>query len=197
MAGCNNSSNKNFSKCYRQDNAESINIVGVYPSNKIENVLNCYGNGDMWVEFFIPEIVEIPSQKPDIETISEVHSCIEIISQRVIKTPTVAGYTPTNGNFISGEEIPSSECTHLTGRKLVIEGLLKQKIIYTAAVDEQSLHSASFAIPFSAFIIVPADTPLSQKFRITPYIEDIFAYSMSERNVFKNTTIFIKADKMC
>lgn len=197
MEGCNNQATKNLSKCYNPTNAENINVVGVYPRNKIENALNCYGNGLMWVEFFIPEIVEIPSQKPDIETISEVHSCIEIISQRVIRTPTVQGYTPTNGTPIPGNQVPNSECTHLTGKKLVIEGLLKQKVIYTAAVAEQSIHSASFVIPFSAFIIVPADTPLSQQFRITPYIEDIFAYSVSERNVFKNTTIFIKADKMC
>lgn len=99
--------------------------------------------------------------------------------------------------YIQGENIPNSECTNLTGRKLIIEGLLKQKIIYTAAVDEQSIHSASFVIPFSTFIIIEKDTPLSQKFRITPYVEDIFAYRLSERSVFKNTTIFIKASRIC
>ena len=66
-----------------------------------------------------------------------------------------------------------------------------------AAVDEQSIHSASFVIPFSTFIIIEKDTPLSQKFRITPYVEDIFAYRLSERSVFKNTTIFIKASRIC
>lgn len=190
MADCNVSTNKSFNQCYSSSSTERVNIVGVYPQNKIESILNCSGDTNMWTEFFIPEIVEIPIQKPDIEAIVEVHSCIEIISQRVIKTPTVIGQTQQN-------PIPNSECTLLTGKKLVVEGLLKQKVIYTAAVNEQSLHSASYAIPFSAFIIVPADTPLSQKFRITPYIEDIYAYSMSARNVFKNTTIFIKASRMC
>ena len=78
-----------------------------------------------------------------------------------------------------------------------IEGFLKQKVIYTAADDEQSLHSANFEIPFSTFIIIEKDTPLSQQFRITPYIEDIFVSRLSERSVFKNTTIFIKASKVC
>ncbi|MFR3499266.1 MAG: DUF3794 domain-containing protein, partial [Paraclostridium bifermentans] len=133
----------------------------------------------------------------DIEGIVEVHSCIEIISQRVIKTPVVTGYTGPNGVFVPGEDIPNSECTNLTGRKLIVEGLLKQKIIYTAAVDEQSLHSAHFTVPFSTFIIVEKDTPLSQKFRILPFIEDVFACMLSERSVFKNTTIFLKASKVC
>lgn len=75
----------------------------------------------------VPEIVDIPSQKPDIEDIIEVHSCVDIISQRVIKTPLVNGYTPVGQSPIPGEDIPNGECTNLTGRKLIIEGILKQK----------------------------------------------------------------------
>lgn len=176
---------------------ENINIVGGCPTNKIGRALSCAQDIDKWTEFYLPEIVDIPVQKPDMEGIIEIHSCIEIISQRVIKTPVVNGYTGSDGNFIQGEDIPNAECTHLTGRKLVIEGLLKQKVIYTAAVEAQSVHSASFCIPFSTFIIIDEDTALTQKFRITPYIEDIFACRLSERSVFKNTTIFIKASKIC
>lgn len=190
-----NTSYKFYDKCIIE--SEDINIVGEYPDNKIEKVLTCFTDTDKWTEFYLPEIVDIPIQKPDMEGIVEVHSCVEIISQRVIKTPVVIGYTDTAGNFISGENIPNAECTNLTGRKLIIEGFLKQKVIYTAADDEQSLHSANFEIPFSTFIIIEKDTPLSQQFRITPYIEDIFVSRLSERSVFKNTTIFIKASKVC
>ena len=190
-----NTSYKFYYKCIIE--SEDMNIVGEYPDNKIEKVLTCFTDTDKWTEFYLPEIVDIPIVKPDIEGIVEIHSQIEIISQRVIKTPVVNGYAGSNGVYIQGENIPNSECTNLTGRKLIIEGLLKQKIIYTAAVDEQSIHSASFVIPFSTFIIIEKDTPLSQKFRITPYVEDIFAYRLSERSVFKNTTIFIKASRIC
>ncbi|CEN22063.1 DUF3794 domain-containing protein [Paraclostridium sordellii] len=190
-----NTAYKFYNKCCSEN--DYINTVGVYPENKIEKVLSCFNDTDKWTEFFIPEIVDIPIQKPDIEGLVEVHSCVDIISQRVIKTPTVSGYTTTGGTLIPGETIGNGECTNLTGRKLIIEGLLKQKIIYTSLTDEQSLHSAHFTIPFSTFIIIEKDTPLSQKFRITPYIEDIFACSLSERSVFKNTTIFIKASKIC
>lgn len=189
-----NTSYKFYNSCCIDN--DHINTLGQYSPDKIEKVLSCFADTNKWTEFFLPEIVDIPVQKPDMEGVLEIHSCIDIISQRVIKTPVVNGYTQA-GNTVLGENIPNSECTNLTGRKLIIEGLLKQKIIYTAAVDTQSIHSASFSVPFSTFIIIEKDTPLSQKFRITPYIEDIFACRLSERSVFKNTTIFIKASKIC
>lgn len=179
------------------DTSNNINIVGAYPENNIERLLKCNQDSNEWVQFFIPEIIDIPSQKPDMEGIVGVNSCIEIISQRVIKTPEVTGYTNTDGVFIPGNYILNSECTKLTGRKLIIEGFLKQKVIYTALVADQSLHSASFCIPFSVFVIVEKDTPLSQSFRVYPYIEDVFACKLSERSVFKNTTIFIKVSAVC
>lgn len=179
--------------------SDQTSVVGVYPQNKIENVLNCLPSNanSQWVQFFIPEIVDIPAQKPDMESIVSVQSCVEIISQRVIKTPIVQSYTDDNNTCILSEDIRNSECTKLTGRKLIIEGLLKQKVIYTALRDEQSVHSAHYTIPFSVFVIVDKDTALSQNFRVYPYIEDIFTCKLSERSLFKNTTIFIKASKIC
>lgn len=190
----NNTSHTFYQNCC--DTSAHISTVGVYPENKLENILQCSPVTDEWVEFYIPEIVDIPVEKPDIEDIVSIHSYIELISERVIKTPTVTGYS-LNGVPVAGEDIPNSECTNLTGRKLIIEGLLKQKIVYTAAVPDQTLHSAHFSIPFSVFIIVAGDTPLSQNFRVYPYIEDIYACKLSERSVFKNTTIFIKASALC
>ncbi|MEG1132481.1 MAG: DUF3794 domain-containing protein [Romboutsia sp.] len=177
-----------YNHCCEQD--ENVNIVGLYPESKIENLLKCFPTNS-WTQFFIPEIVDIPSKKPDIEGVVSVHSDIHLISQRVIKTPVV-----TN-NKIPNYNISNSECTKLTGRKLVIEGILKQKIVYTAAVDEQSLHSAHFSIPFSVFIIISQDTPLTQNFKIDSVIEDVFTCRLSERSIFKNTTIFIKATPVC
>ena len=190
MLNCNYTSNTIYNfykKCCIND--DKINTLGVFPSNKIEKVLSAPGD-NKWTEFFIPEIVDIPIQKPDMEDVLEVHSAITIISQRVVKTPIVT-------SLASGQTASNSECTNLTGRKLVIEGLLKQKVIYTANVENQAIHSANFIFPFSTFIIIEKDTPLSQNFKITPYIEDIFACRLSERSVFKNTTIFIKASKIC
>lgn len=130
------------------------------------------------------------------------------------------------------EILSNEEGTCLTGRKLVIEGVLNQKVVYTANVATQSVHSAHFSVPFSAFIIPYANFEglkyvpnvevepgvfrdvfayygceddfviqpvLCEEFSVDAYIEDIFAYALDERTVFKNTTIFLlaKVSKVC
>ena len=123
----------------------------------------------------------------------------------------------------------NAEGTCLSGRKIIVEGTLKQKVVYTALVSTQSVHSACFEVPFSAFIIVyakfqdleiveditvvvdpdtcettvisgfpydPENPPvvdLCEEFKVDVFIEDIFACELDERNVFKNTTLFLKA----
>ncbi len=124
------------------------------------------------------------------------------------------------------EIISNEEGTCLTGRKLVIEGFLKQKVVYTANVSSQSVHSAHFTVPFSAFVIPYANfegltymenvevTPgvfknvfayygcdatltlqpiLCEEFSVEVFVEDIFAYALDDRTVFKNTTLFFLA----
>lgn len=63
--------------------------------------------------------------------------------------------------------LQNAEGTCLNGRKLIVNGLLKQKIIYTALVDEQSVHSAHYEVPFLAYIIPYA------KFECLTYEEGI------------------------
>lgn len=175
----------------------NISYVGEAAESVLTRALQCRPASDEWVQFYVPKILDIPTQKPDVEGIVSVNSCVEIISQRVVNTPVVTGYTRMDGVFVPGEDIPNAEGTYLTGKKLIIEGIVRQKIIYTALAADQPLHSASFVIPFSTFIIVGADEPLSQKFILYPYLEDVFACRLSERSVFSNNTLFIKAVPVC
>lgn len=181
--------------CFNNEIANTMNTIsthGVTSADKLASLL-ASNLDNKWVQFYVPEVIDIPTQKPDIEDIVSVTSCIEIISQRVVKTPVVTGYTNSTGTTIPGSTITNAEGTKLTGRKLIVTGVLNQKVVYTALVPEQSLHSASYSIPFSVYIIVDANTPLSQRFRVCSYIEDIWAIRLSERSAFKNTTIFINA----
>lgn len=163
---------------------EQIIVKGVCTQEKLENMLNGTDE-DTWTQMFIPEFLTIPSQKPDIEGLVSITSRIKIIAQKVIETPTPAAGSEEN-----------LEGTRLTGKKLIIEGVLRQKVVYTAEVAEQSLHSAHFDVPFSAFIVVPADTELTDRFRIQHCIEDIFACKLNKRQIFKNVTFFIKATRV-
>lgn len=127
--------------------------------------------------------------------------------------------------------IPNEEGTCLTGRKLIIEGVLRQKVVYTGLVETQSVHSTHNEIPFTAYIIPyakfdgltyeenitviddsssdpcqtitingfaydPANPPVvdvCEEFCVNSYIEDIFAYAMDKRTIFKNVTLFLSA----
>lgn len=53
--------------------------------------------------------------------------------------------------------IENEEGTCLSGRKIIVEGVLRQKVIYTALVPSQSVHSACFEIPFSTYVSVYAN----------------------------------------
>lgn len=127
---------------------------------------------------------------------------------------------------------PNAEGTCLSGRKIIVGGTLIQKIVYTANVTTQSVHSAHFNVPFSAFIIpyakfenseytenvpvlingVPTTVNgfpfnsteefipnLCEEFSVDVCIEDIFAYTIDVRTIFKNITLFLKATpvKVC
>lgn len=111
--------------------------------------------------------------------------------------------------------LPNEEGTILTGRKLIVEGTICQKVVYTALLPTQPVHSAHYCIPFSAYIIAyakfedmtydienncfnytagqPIVVDLNEEFNVIPYIEDIFAYALNPRTIFKNVTLFLKA----
>ncbi|MCC0642746.1 MULTISPECIES: hypothetical protein [unclassified Clostridioides] len=123
--------------------------------------------------------------------------------------------------------LQNAEGTCLNGRKLIVNGLLKQKIVYTALVDEQSVHSAHYEVPFLAYIIPYAkfecltyeegivisppgkpivtingyrynpkldiEVDLCEEFIVDSCIEDIYVNDLDKRTIFKNITLFLKA----
>lgn len=132
-----------------------------------------------WTEISVPEILCVPKQKPDIEHIDQVYAKAEISCVKLLETPylfeggtydvvTIDATTGAIATIVAENENvyiysgnpdiplitkPNEEGTCLTGRKLIVEGTLNQKVVYTADVDVQSVHSACYEIPFSAFII--------------------------------------------
>jgi hypothetical protein len=153
-----------------------IDIVGLCDSTSLNLDANPY-----WTQLSIPENLLVPEEKPEIEQINSVNISVEIIRQKVVVTP--------KGRNIEGKIE--------TGRKLIIEGNLCQAISYTGAVLEQSVHTAHFIVPFSAFIIIPlkireTDT-LHINFQINPCIEDVFVKSFCGCEIFKNVTLLLQA----
>lgn len=163
---------------------QAIEIIGLCdPSN-----ITFDENNRNWTEISIPEVLTIPCEKPDVEAIEKVFVKVKIISKRVIATPRVITTTTP-----PPETTENSEGTKLTGWKLIVEGIVKQKVVYTADVPNQSVHSAHFDVPFSAFIVLPSSTTLEDKFCVDVCVEDVFVKVFNNRDIFKNVTLFLRA----
>lgn len=159
-----------------------------------------------------------------ITAINVILDTITTILNALLATVTLVG--DTSVLVIKGNE----EGTCLSGRKLIVEGVLEQKAVYTALVPSQSVHTVENQIPFNAYIIPyasfdgltyeenlvvvedpatpcvtktvngflynpanPLKVDLCENFDISVCVEDIFAYPVDERNIFKNTTLFLWA----
>lgn len=102
-----------------------INIVGIDDPSSFPVL----GVQDRYKQFTVEEMLTIPSAKPDIEQITSVLVEANVTQFRTIATPT--------------------------GVKVIVDGELHQKVIYTADEPAQSVHSAEFTTPFCNFIEIP------------------------------------------
>lgn len=144
-----------------------------------------------WKQMYIPEKVRVPEEKPDIESINAVNVSVEILRKDVIITPQ--------------STIPNLEGKSLSGRKLIVEGVLTQVINYTALEPTQPVHTFHAYVPFSSFIVVPNEidfgtitTPnkvdsLFINFEVNACIEDISVSLYNTREVLKQVTLLLYA----
>lgn len=165
-------------------------LRGMVDGIGITDFANLPENPKYFTEITIPELVTIPKQKPDIEQLISVMVDAKVISTRIVTTPIST----------------SSEGQILTGRKLIFEIKLKQKITYVADEPTQSVHAAHFEKTVSSVFVmvppsigtppnaVPIETLLRQnKITVTPYIEDIYGALKDKRAIFKNITLLVDA----
>lgn len=128
-------------------------------------------------QFSVQETLSIPEVKPDVEQIVSVIAKVVIKSTNVIDTPVGT----------------SREGQILTGKKLVVEGVIVQKVEYVADIPTQKVHAAHFNMPFSTFIVLPSSFELGTPIEVTGYIEDIYIQLLDKRKIFKNVTILLDA----
>ncbi len=150
------------------------------------------GVDNFWTQISIQEHLTIPERKPDIEQITSTNVAVRIIRKKVVVTP-------------STDDRPNFEGKKLTGRKLIIEGEICQTVSFTADRSDQPVHSAHFAIPFSAFIVIPKKVRVKHKdcekevdslhinFQINTCLEDVFVKEINERQIFSNILLLLQA----
>ncbi|MCX7615578.1 MAG: DUF3794 domain-containing protein [Clostridiales bacterium] len=179
-----------FSKPEEQECEQLVRVKGVCPETVVSEML-ALTTDRRWAQLFIPEALCVPEPKPDIEQLLDVTVVSQLISQRVVRTPVLIRKDAYGIETIV--PIENAEGLITTGKKLIIEGVLRQKFVYTAAVADQSVHAMHFDVPFSVFIILDKDDPLTRKFKIDMCVEDIFIAGCTARQIFINVTLFVKA----
>lgn len=137
-----------------------------------------------FTQFVAMEKIRVPCKKPDIEQIISVIVDPEIISAKVINT--MRGV--------------SREGQYLSGKKIVVELKIKQKILYVADVRKQSIHGIENEFYQSAYIVIPkfieGTSPeiLLKNKLLQPKlkVEDVYFKALDKRNIFKNITLYLE-----
>jgi hypothetical protein len=174
-----------------------IDVTGLCTPSDVTEIIS---TNPFWQQQYIIENLIVPEQKPDIEQINSINVGVEILKQTVIKTPR--SFTNTTPPV----PVPNLEGKLLTGRKLVIEGEICQKILYTADEATQPVHSVDFFVPFSSFIVVPREITttdangnpvtvdtLTVNFTVGVCVENVFACLEDNRTIFKQVVMLLYA----
>lgn len=174
-----------------------IDITGLCTPGNVTEIIS---STPFWQQQTIIENLSIPEKKPDVEQINSINIAVEILKKTVIKTPR--SFTNTTPPVA----VPSLEGKLLTGRKLVIEGEICQKILYTADEPTQSVHSVDFYIPFSSYIVIPREITITDangnpvtvdtlnvNFTVGACVENVFACLEDARTIFKQVVMLLYA----
>lgn len=131
------------------------------------------------------ELIEVPCSHPDIEQVVSVVVDCEVVSLKAIDTMKGISY----------------EGQHMSGKKLAVEIKLRQKILYVAEKDTQSIHIMENNFFQSAYIVIPCliegtDPAFLIKHKILQCridVEDVFVKNIDKRKVFKNLCLLVSA----
>lgn len=137
-----------------------------------------------FTQFVSDEFCEVPNTKPDIEQIVSIIVEPEIISTKVISTP--------RGTSIEGQ--------NLSGKKIVAELMIKQKILYVADLKEQPVHGFENEFYQSVYVVVPpkiegTDIDIllkNKKIDTVLRVEDVYFKKIDKRTIFKNITLYLE-----
>lgn len=175
--------------------SNSIVVTGLCENkNEVSNIISEF---NYWNQETIQELVSIPQTSPNIEEINSINIVAKILNVKVIKTPR-SKEVLNSGNIILSENL---EGKIVTGRKIIIEGVLCQMIDYTTSDLYDSLRSMTIYNPFSSYIVVPKEIDingqiidsLSINFDVNACIEDLDMIILDCRSILKTIAILFYA----
>ncbi|GGD09043.1 DUF3794 domain-containing protein [Pontibacillus salipaludis] len=108
-------------------------------------------------QFTIIENAYVPKSKPNIEEVNSISASVIIKEVKLINSPY--------------------------DTKLLVSGVIKQKIIYTAHKPDQPVHNFHFDIPFCELIILDGKQHCHDSFEVQAFIEDIHVFFTGKRKL--------------
>lgn len=120
----------------------------------------------------------IPDCKPNIEQLLKVTSEVVINYTKVINTP--------KGKSLEG--------TILTGKKVIVEGTIDQRVQYIACEDVQSIHVVHFTTPFLTYVVLPENYTGCTEIVVSGFVEDVTAEVEGCRQIYLNDTLLISTE---
>ncbi|MGL6174801.1 MAG: hypothetical protein ACRC1P_09390 [Cellulosilyticaceae bacterium] len=134
-------------------------------------------------EEMICETVMIPMGKPRVGQLLDIMVWPEVIDIKLLETPKGKSY---EGNC-------------LTGNKLLVQLLLKEKIAYISEDTGQNTYIMPREVLKSVYVTLPeyidekrvSDLVRGEKMKVTAYIEDVGARVIDRRNIYKFIMILV------
>ncbi|MGG5461532.1 DUF3794 domain-containing protein [Clostridium sp. B9] len=135
-------------------------------------------NPTTFTQFISEERFHVPSQKPDIESITRIDAKVIIEDKKLIETPV--------GSSLEGQG--------LTGYKLIVSGYINYNIIYVSKKLEQSLHSFRKKKEFCKYIVLENKIDSPEFIRVNTYIENICMVNFNERSLDICLALFLDVE---
>lgn len=136
-------------------------------------------------EFLLQEHINLSECYPDIEQITRVSACVNINDFYIVNSPM--SLKDDKGSVLN----PGGQT--VTGKTLVINGLIKQNIYYVADTNEQNVMVIENDCPFGTYVILPETASESKsKYKVNAYIEDIMVEVLTPRDILKCVSLFLE-----
>jgi Tol biopolymer transport system component len=163
---------------YKGGDKMSLSIKKIGISNCLDKDIKFFS------EFTSTEIIRLSECMPDIEQIISV-----IVEPRIVSLKTI--------QTVKGV---SAEGHYLTGKKIAVEIELRQKILYAADINEQTVHIIENIFFQIAYIVVPSfieGTEIElllkhKRLNAKLFIEDISINKINNREIFKTIFLLIR-----
>lgn len=98
----------------------------------------------------------------------------------------------TNQEIIETMQGTSCEGQTLTGRKLLIDGTLNERIEYIELCSDQSVNVAEYSIPFNTFIVLSQNCNIPEDVTIESTIENFDMKVVENNAIYQNVALLLK-----